>query len=317
MKLKEWYVEDMSNAEVTMMERRLRPFLYDKITERFPQEFNSLIHSMDGFISSGESLRKVVEKDNATLDKRGITHKQIGDKIECLIEQYLRQMDLQRHGRAGASPDDRSYEGRFRIEGLFYLGGQTCPFFKQESLEGAELCGVGSSSDYAIENIKTGKKLGPISHLIPHLIRQHHFFDGNVNYRVDPETAIDVLELKPRASYAPKWETEYVWEWKDGDDKLRGAKKYEEDPEEKHKLTGQKVFVAVRNRFNKYEMLHQRGKATLYVRSNGALLVAPGTDSDRELEISPIEIRGAVLSGRMFTPYTRFRREKRRFVSPL
>jgi hypothetical protein len=44
-----------------------------------------------------------------------------------------------------------------------------------------------------------------------HLIRDHHYFEGNTEYRLDPNLAIEVLEIKPGIDYRLKVIGDQAW----------------------------------------------------------------------------------------------------------
>ncbi|MFX0091869.1 MAG: hypothetical protein ACFFBD_08920 [Candidatus Hodarchaeota archaeon] len=137
--------------------------------------------SISGFLDKDEDLREVVLRDNKTLEMLNITHNQIADKLESLVTIAQKKWDM---------GEEAIVEGKFKIEGRFYRGWQECPFYTF-----LKTCPQ-ITKDFAIENITTGQKIR-FSELIIHLIRDHHFFEGNVYYRLDPVEAIKCLELEP------------------------------------------------------------------------------------------------------------------------
>ena len=163
--------------------------------------------SEKGFLGPKERLMTVIRKDEATLQRLGITHAQIADKIEELIKIGEEETLARWRARDRTSwRIDRSpiTVGQFSIIILGpYLGHQECPWsFYDPSTKPPRRkpCTVGSGPmygdlDFVITNNRTGETLtGP--GLIVHLIRDHHFFEGKQSpYRVDPEKAAGVLEL--------------------------------------------------------------------------------------------------------------------------
>ena len=60
--------------------------------------------------------------------------------------------------------------------------------------DGHRSCDQFTAHDFAIVNGVTGLRFAfPI--LALHMIADHHFFEGNVQYRVDPEAAARTLDL--------------------------------------------------------------------------------------------------------------------------
>lgn len=88
-----------------------------------------------------------------------------------------------------------------------WCGSQTCPF---NNLSDKDI--KSGSYDFTVENIKTNDII-KFSSLIAHLIRDHHFCEGDTPQRLDPEYGIKVFELKPNVNYEPVIETEYVWNY--------------------------------------------------------------------------------------------------------
>lgn len=155
--------------------------------------------SMVGFLGTDESLRQVTIEDNETLEKLGITHAQISDRLNAIVKRGYEAKD-----------EEAIISGKFLIKGFYTRGWQNCPFTETTK----NLCGRGSS-DYTIENIETGKKI-KFPSLIIHLIKEHHFFEGRgTSYRLDPQLACEVLEIKPGVDYELKTvkKVSFVWAW--------------------------------------------------------------------------------------------------------
>jgi hypothetical protein len=90
--------------------------------------------------------------------------------------------------------------GRWRVTGfdIIVMGHQECPFFSPSD-EQCEWYDVSSpwthpTQDLVIAN-QGSDALIAVPRIAPHLIREHHFFEGAVEYRVDPAVAADVLAL--------------------------------------------------------------------------------------------------------------------------
>ena len=160
-----------------------------------------------------ESLRELIENDTNTLDRYGITHTQVGDRLDSLIGKMLRRCEiLRREGRNFfASMEAGVQVGQFTIEAQ-YEGIEICPFTERTTLRqyGTEPCGK-SNKSYLIHNKTDGANL-QVHGLTPHLIRDHHFFGSSIYLRVEPEDAISTLELEPGVDYTPLKAKEIIWE---------------------------------------------------------------------------------------------------------
>lgn len=143
--------------------------------------------STEGFLAKGEKLYDVFQKDDETLKRLGITYDQIADKLEEIAENVtLTTVHL----------------GDLIINCACFFGHQECPFGCTEELKeiGKDihdpvLTKTMSSTDFTITHQNTGETLF-FSGLHAHLIRDHHFFEGNTKYRLDPERAIQILGIK-------------------------------------------------------------------------------------------------------------------------
>jgi hypothetical protein len=187
----------MSEApSISELERRMRPGAY----------------SQKGFLGRTESLEAVVAQDEQTLHVLGVSHEQIAAALERVLQSVDDQSDqlysegkhdevFKReegpfpHIRAGHLPNpDVGYlvGGNLQVFVERWRGFQNCPWQCAEPIRWAYL-------DFLLLNRESGKCLtGP--GMIVHLIRAHHFFEGRKSpYRVDPEEAIQVLELAPEA----------------------------------------------------------------------------------------------------------------------
>ena len=153
------YLADMTAAEIAAVEERMRPGC----------------SSTAGFLETNQSLAALIEQDTATLTRLGVTH----ERLACWLESFLsRGLQL-----------ESATTGHLLIEGRQYAGYHLCPF----SPEGRP-CGR-CDSEFTVKNLSTGEAFF-VSGLHPHLIRDHHFFEGGP-YRLDPEQAVRVLELLP------------------------------------------------------------------------------------------------------------------------
>ena len=148
------YIDTLTEAEIAKIEARLRPH-----------------QSSDaGFLGWNENLKASIYEDAETLQRLGITHKQIADKLDYLVE----------------NPQGNH---RFKVEIGSTRGMQEDPFQEKWTP------GTQSNLDITVTN-QDGESIsfgGPIIGLI----RDYQFFEGKeTSYRLDPETAVKVLKLK-------------------------------------------------------------------------------------------------------------------------
>lgn len=194
-------VGELSPERIAHIERRMLPGQISRI----------------GFLAPGERLADVIARDEKTCAARGITPRQIADRLETLVGRAARRvlLALRRREQDDEVQGFLNGEGAgvllegFRITGIQYRGLQECPF---EDTTGAT-CGhfIYSSADYCLENIETKREI-QFPGLIIHLAREHHFFEGSVEYRLEPAEAIDVLGLERGVDYAPEYVTEACWQ---------------------------------------------------------------------------------------------------------
>jgi len=142
-----------------------------------------------GFLGHHESLADILEIDNKTVKKLGISHKIIADKLEYLVKAAVKidrsrspslrnSMLIEKHGIL--------VDGKYLVRIIIYFGDQECPWYDGHS----------SFMDVTIINKKTKQKIF-FPELIIHLIRKHRFYEGKgTKYRLDPEKAVRVLDLQ-------------------------------------------------------------------------------------------------------------------------
>ncbi len=171
--------------------------------------------SQSGFLSASDKLIKVVRNDSEELERRGITHEQIADRLETLVGQAARTVQLAHRRRAREAQQGTHAlwtrgvrMGRFEMARDSYMGYQECPFVNAAGVPCEDL-GLGDCN-FILWNHDAGLCL-PFPGLAIHLIRDHHFFEGDVHYRVKPAVACAVLQLDPGVDYSPRWATESLW----------------------------------------------------------------------------------------------------------
>ena len=192
---KQLFIEQLSPKEIARIETRMRPMAF----------------SWEGFLDHTQTLASVITSDSATIQKLGITHKQIGDRLESLMGQATRQVEFIAHfpydNNSEVEEEQETIEEVFLVAVERWMGLQFCPFFyeevkDEESIGTRVYCCGSTSQDCTIYN-KRQKRSVTFSGLMPHLVRDHHFFEGNTSYRLNPEWVIHVLEIKPGVDYTP------------------------------------------------------------------------------------------------------------------
>jgi hypothetical protein len=155
--------------------------------------------AQSGFLALNESLEEVISRDAQSLQTMGVAYESIAEKLEELFVTPITQMDY--------SEEEHVWKykvGNFEISLATTLGSQGCPFTESEGIRrfgGGGECSHSTKpyayhagSDFKVLNLGTGEAI-VCPGLITHLIRDHHFFEGSVSYRVDPELVCRVLGL--------------------------------------------------------------------------------------------------------------------------
>ena len=184
----------VSANSTSLLERRMRPGAY----------------SDGGFLGGTESLELVLAQDEQTLIKLGVTFEKIADELEKIVkaalEQHHKWKSPESRKRAHYFPNLRQNEGTpiFTLENLpsldvGYLTDKYQMFFS--GTKGLQECpwdghfSNWSSFIFLLLNRQTGEYVVAPG-LIVHLIREHHFFEGNESpYRVEPFKLAQVLGL--------------------------------------------------------------------------------------------------------------------------
>lgn len=132
------------------------------------------VMSTTGFLKKGEKLMDVLKRDNATLKQLQLDPKSLAFRLDELFKR------VQNFDDYTARMEQRGIE-------MFILqtrGFQECPFEEphcpRASLE-------------LVINLKSTGKTYTISELLPHLISEHGFFEGDVPYRIGPEELNQLL----------------------------------------------------------------------------------------------------------------------------
>lgn len=205
------FVEHMSEKQLNVIEERMFPGYWSEA----------------GFLEINQSLKKVALKDLETLQKIGMTFEKFADRLESIIHQS-------EDAQISQIQYPPLVEGKYLVQIQQTKGWQACPFtFEEESKEEpcnenmepldikshfidmrspefqeslkkikpivckhySDDCGqhVGSAV-YVVTRTDTLERFSFAS-LMPHMIRDHHFFQGGP-YRVDPEKGIAFFEMK-------------------------------------------------------------------------------------------------------------------------
>jgi len=164
--------------------------------------------SYAGFLNETESFDDVLKSDRDTLRSLGLTYDQFADRLLTLTEKA--------HHKANLCSIDMSYDSYwdmveqgilvekiYKVSFVCYMGYQECPF----DCDGREAL---SDRDYTITNTETGESIF-FSELHIHLIREHHFFEGHTEYRLDPEQCARVLNIKSGQDYSPQYVSKEYW----------------------------------------------------------------------------------------------------------
>ncbi len=133
--------------------------------------------SIKGFLAYDEDFHQVRQRDLNNIKYTGITCIQIADRIESILRGQCTE--------------------RFTVDTTSYFGYQNCPLCNGHDDD------CRSDNESIIINKKTKEQIF-IPGLIIHLIKKHQFFEGNTPYRVNPLTAIRVLDIKPNINYKPQ-----------------------------------------------------------------------------------------------------------------
>jgi len=153
--------------------------------------------SVAGFLNEDESLLDVVRRDEEALARLGIEPEQIAEQLLELL--VAANEEFRGHDRR-VPTNGIVVNGRYHIYGFDVTVRRfpTCPFETDDGqpCDGHRACEQFTAHDFAIVNSVTGLRFGfPI--LALHTIADHHFFEGSVQYRVDPEMAARTLDLLP------------------------------------------------------------------------------------------------------------------------
>ena len=135
--------------------------------------------SAGGFLGENEILDEVLRADDEIVKRLGITHEQIASRIEYFM-----------NAAGYPSSEGKLVDGKYLVGGTAWRGGQSCPWGD------AGFMMPNSSVDMYVKNQELGEQLNFPGGIV-HLIREHKFYEGKESpYRVDPEKAVRVLDIK-------------------------------------------------------------------------------------------------------------------------
>lgn len=166
---------DPSNPKCSVCKIKYKEFIgMDKIEVRcYPG-----CSSIEGFLRRDEKLQDVINQDEETLKRLNVTYERIADRLQEIQEKAIKQWN---------DFKDVNVED-LKVKCTGYLGYQDCPW----GCKGRDAL---SDHDFTIINPAVNQAIF-CSQLHPHLIRKHKFFEGHTKYRVDPEIAIRILNIR-------------------------------------------------------------------------------------------------------------------------
>lgn len=175
-----------------------------------PDPFHPGGASMSGFLAPNETLEEVIARDKQTLRRYGVTCQEIAAKLTEFVDKFNQQGDALApqdqklieqypiysenlnidtfqapYGTREARAMKRVIDHRYIMGQIQTAGWQECPFGDLDFVPG---------NDYFIYDTQTGGII-EFGLLLIHLIEVHCFFEGNVQYRLDPERVIKFFGL--------------------------------------------------------------------------------------------------------------------------
>jgi len=132
--------------------------------------------TLDGFLGSDRrTLSEILEEDANTVNRLGLTHEQIADRLDYFTQRGRRGLET-------AVLVDGRYEVRVRS----VRGCLPCPWGHK---------GLLAKENTFLKDAQTGEEMMWTA-LLSHLIREHGFYQGRGSiFRMEPERAKRVLGL--------------------------------------------------------------------------------------------------------------------------
>ena len=199
---------------IEKLEKRLRP-----MSRNSRQSNGWRDYSTEGFIGENESLLETIYSDWQLVEKYGTTHANIANALEKVVKRHLRM------GEVKHLNEDYEQLG----VGMLTAGTQSCPwgcatpggtnagYILKRGLSRDQINSIYAKemeSFYRImsaenpafrddeieEDLKQAQtiegKYARLTTLLPHLIRDHYFFEGDESpYRASPEILIPALNI--------------------------------------------------------------------------------------------------------------------------
>lgn len=143
--------------------------------------------SMEGFLSPGQELAGVIERDTKVVELLGYQHAEVAELLRGVVD-------------AGANVgynqigQYRTPSGLLLLKTISYRGQQACPFdgrFYSHSNKDVFVARPGKEEELRMHRSKSGQGVIRIAGMLPTLIAEHEFYEGGP-YRVAPE---DIIEL--------------------------------------------------------------------------------------------------------------------------
>lgn len=179
------YIENMSETQIKRYEKRLYP------TANAHGYFGC--SSVNGFLAEGEKLLEVVTRDLETLNHYNISISKLADRIFNLTSTAINEMN-------NIKKTTVIIEEKYEIKVDICLGWQYCPFSDiSDDYIAGRLIHINNHCDrnnliFSIKNIINGEEI-KFGGLLVHLIKDHHFFEGNVENRLDPLKIASILDF--------------------------------------------------------------------------------------------------------------------------
>lgn len=189
--------ERLESQKERFIEEKKLPYveldhLSDSDVEKVERILSKLNYPGGSDYLGGESFKSIIKQDAATLQELGLTHEDIARAIFEFIYAY------EKAELAGELAKDKV--GEYIEHDGYYVSRndwrsyEDCPFESKTDSEH-----VRTRFDYLIQKIDTKDSI-KFGGLMPHLIAEHHFFEGGKDnpYRVDPRSTAQFLNIQHR-----------------------------------------------------------------------------------------------------------------------
>lgn len=162
--------------------------------------------SQAGMLAPGQRLRAVLEEDEASLARLGVTRAQIADILDAMDESAKLAVEGTSFGDCQLGAE------KYAVEVYGWMGEQESPFAADAFLP---------RSSHCVKVIRVPSPKRPSATLwygagVSSLIRHHGFFEGPARaapcyqklgmdtFRIDPAAVAEFFDIQPGASYASK-----------------------------------------------------------------------------------------------------------------